>query len=217
MSRKPTHRPTPAPGPTSGVRSSADGREAVFRVVGVRFVNEAARSWGEEELVDTCRALLASGYIVPRDPLSGRILVREGSLAPLTLHTSPWTAKDPTKNDVAPVLRAANFRVVQALRGLKKSPQDDRFLNAAIHGGRVTRVRRTDATMIWQPCMAEGESLSDWILALFAADAMRAREDYDTSLQICDACGFLTFVDLEGHPCASDAPGRAANGGSPNQ
>ena len=59
-----------------------------------------------------------------------------------------------------------------------------------------------DGAASWEPRLGEGQTLSDWILALFAADAMADREAYDTHLAICDECSFVTFSSLDGHLCS---------------
>jgi len=179
--------------------------ETLFRMIAVAFTNEAARKWTDRELGDTCRALVSSGYLTPRDAASGRLLVYEGAHPPVPVATGQRSPSDGGERDARPMLRETVSRVLQALRGLTRRPQDDRFVQAAIHRGRVLQQMRGDGTASWRPVLAEGEPLSEWILALFAADAMRGREDYDSRLRICDACGFVTFGALDGHACASGA------------
>jgi hypothetical protein len=177
--------------------------ETLFRMIAVAFTNEAARKWTDRELGDTCRALVSSSYLTPRDAASGRLLVYEGSHPPVPIAIGERSPSDAGERDVRPMLRETVSRVVQALRGLTRRPQDDRFIQAAVARGRVVQQARADGVASWRPVLAEGEPLSEWMLALYAADALRGREDYDVRLRLCDACGFVAFGLLDGHACAS--------------
>jgi hypothetical protein len=55
----------------------------------------------------------------------------------------------------------------------------------------------------------EGQRLSDWVLALFAADAIDHRDDYD-AFAICSTCGMGAFGRPRGRSsrCAHHASDR---------
>jgi hypothetical protein len=90
------------------------------------------------------------------------------------------------------IAATARARVSAALFGLIHVPPDDRFLAAAIYGGRVARVS-VDRDSGWRPCLVGNERLSDIVLALFAADVLQHRDDYDQQLCVCEICGHLSF------------------------
>ena len=102
------------------------------------------------------------------------------------------------------VVELARDRVVVTMRGLLATPPDDRFLHSAIYTGRVQRRTDEHGAEVWTPCLDDGGSLSQWVLSLFASDALSHRERYDESLSVCEVCGTIGF-DLESrsrHRCA---------------
>jgi hypothetical protein len=94
--------------------------------------------------------------------------------------------------EVRVMLLAARARIISVLRGFVARPSDERFLHAAIHGGRVQRDSRGMMTG-WVPRPHIADRLSDVVLALFAADILGQREGYERSLQICERCDRVTF------------------------
>lgn len=190
--------PIPASGMRPAVHSPRDW--AWRRHLALEFTNQALRTWGYREVCGLCQALIASGHLAPKDPLAGRILLAESNLPAVAVTTSPWKEGEPAV-DVKPVLRAAWLRVLVALRGMLRVPQDDRFVNAALYTGRVERSPQRDGSATWEPRLAEGQLFSDWILALFAADALADRDGYDRHLQICPECSLVSFTNLRDHAC----------------
>jgi hypothetical protein len=90
--------------------------------------------------------------------------------------------------------RAAQEKVVTALRGLLATPEDDSFVRGAIYSDRVERVSERGAAR-WAARLRGDEALSDAILALFAADLLEHRASYEGRLAICDQCNRVTFSD----------------------
>lgn len=85
---------------------------------------------------------------------------------------------------------AARFRVLASLRAFMPPASDDRFLGAAIDGGRV---RRAGDPALWEPCPREEDLLSDIVLSLFAADILSYREFHDAYLCVCKTCLRIDF------------------------
>jgi hypothetical protein len=90
--------------------------------------------------------------------------------------------------DLPRVLGVARARTVAALRGLIGSPQDDRFLRAAIFLGRV---RREGSRWVARP--EPTAPLSGIVLSLFAVAVLSERPFYDHNLCVCDTCGRVSF------------------------
>ncbi len=88
------------------------------------------------------------------------------------------------------IVGTARVRVAMRLSGLLARPPDDRFLAEAIFAGRVQR-----AGGVWSAAVAPDERLSDLVLALFAADVLSHREDYDARLCVCEICGDVSLRD----------------------
>jgi hypothetical protein len=88
------------------------------------------------------------------------------------------------------IVGTARVRVAMRLSGLLARPPDDRFLAEAIFAGRVQR-----SGGVWSAAVASDERLSDLVLALFAADVLTHREDYDARLCVCEICGEIALRD----------------------
>ena len=94
---------------------------------------------------------------------------------------------------VGRIIAASRARCAAQLGGLVARPPDDRFLSAAIFGGRVQRASGQRGPM-WQPTPQPTDRLSDIVLSLFAADILSNREEYDAHLCVCDTCGAVCFT-----------------------
>jgi hypothetical protein len=200
------------PGPASGVAATSPPR-----IAALSFTEGVRSGWQAMELLGWCREhLLGRGFLRLRDPLSGRFTVHEPDAGGIELSTS-LASPSPRRSDTADFARAtriveiARTRTLEALNGLLAAPPDDRFLSAAIQGGRVQRVRDPGARSArWLPSLDEGTALTQIVLTLFAADALMFREEYDRALRICRTCGSVAFDgDLGGRfRCAehSDRP-----------
>jgi hypothetical protein len=98
----------------------------------------------------------------------------------------------------------ARSRVIAALRGLVAPVPDDRFLHAAIYGGRVRRAS-VDGKPAWVPSPREIDFLADIVLSLLAADILADRDHYREHLGFCDVCNRVTFKDtLDARPLCSE-------------
>jgi len=116
-----------------------------------------------------------------------------------------WDLKEPVLDaaDFGLVLGVARARVLGALRGLLTTPPNDGFVHAALYTGRVVRVAPADesdsATKGWTVRLTPTLSLSEQVLALFAADMLENRADYYDALTVCDLCDLVAFdaADLD--------------------
>jgi hypothetical protein len=166
-----------------------------LRDAALAFLDVSQHGMLEAELAAWCRRhLLARGFLRLRDPMRGRFSIVEpgaGDLEMTTLESIAGGARDELASKIT---KLAHRRVVDVLSLLLESPPDDRFLHAAIQSSRVARVRAPgEKAARWRPALTEGDSLSYMVVTLFAADALDAREDYDTHLRICRTCGALGF------------------------
>lgn len=103
------------------------------------------------------------------------------------------------------LLAIARARVLDALRGFRGTPANDRFLAGAIFGRRVGRVRFGKQS-VWAARLPVGETLSNIVLSLFVVDILSHRERYETSLCFCEVCGNVFFDATSSMPlrCAED-------------
>ena len=132
---------------------------------------EGLRRWLDEHVV--AHGFMAAPEVV-REPQAG------------TARLDPPTR--PGFDGVLPVIRAARARVARELSGLVSAGQDDRFMRAAIHSGRVRREGPA-----WRPRPAPEDALSDIVLSLFAAAILSEPAAYAKRLCVCDACGRVSF------------------------
>ncbi|WP_437275544.1 hypothetical protein WME90_30405 [Sorangium sp. So ce375] len=96
----------------------------------------------------------------------------------------------PDASEIEELVDAARFRVLAALRAFMPPTADDRFLAAAVDGGRV---RPTGGPGPWEPCPREDDLLSDIVLSLFAADILNFREFHEAYLCVCKTCLRIDF------------------------
>ena len=154
------------------------------------FLEGVRRGWEPSHIAAWIRSrLVRVGYLRPWDPASGQVAVGEER----TRAQVPTSATDVLGDDAARELEAiaitARRTVLATLSGLIASPVDDRFLSAVIYTGRVTRVRTSEGQAAWEPSLREGENLSQWLLALLAADILTRRDTYDRTMCLCEKCG----------------------------
>lgn len=140
----------------------------------------ALQTWIRDRLVDPGLMPMPSGLY---EPAVGTVTFHEAG-------ADAWAAARQAR--ASRIAVAARLRVSGALFGLMHVPPDDRFLSAAIYGGRVGRVS-VDRDSGWRPSLVGNERLSDIVLALFAADVLQHREEYDQQLCVCEICGHLSF------------------------
>jgi hypothetical protein len=166
--------------------------ESTAREAGLAFVNGASGGWIASDLSSwSQKHLLAPRFFTPKRPELGVYMVEETGAGRLALPVNVGEHPDrAATSNAMRIVAAAHERVLATLRGLLATPPDDRFLNAALYTGRVQRGRGG----VWSPSLDEGGNLSQWVLALFAADALHDRAPYDTVLGVCDACNAVGFA-----------------------
>lgn len=156
---------------------------------GLAFMEAAHRdSVGVAELANWLRVTLVEPGYMPmpstvHEPAVGSVQLREPE-------AESWAVALDAR--AARIVTAARERVSKNLRGLVSQPADDRFLTAAIFAGRVQRAHGEHGS-VWRPSLRGKERLSDIVLALFAADILGHREDYETKLGMCEECGRMCF------------------------
>jgi hypothetical protein len=91
------------------------------------------------------------------------------------------------------LIRTAHQKVVATLSAYIGPSADDRFVQAAIYAGRVTRGVSSDGVRKWHVLLSETVNLSEQVLAIFAADILQHPDDYQESLVVCEACGGVLF------------------------
>ena len=172
---------------------SPPGSRVIVRALlaaGISFMDGARDgAFGYEELVSWIEQFLVQPGLMPM-PAS----VQEPGIGTLTLEHAPnsaWAASREAR--AGRIASTARVRVAVHLAGLIASPVDDRFLAAAIFGGRVQRIAGGGGAS-WRAQPLADERLSDIVLSLFAADALANREDYDRELGVCEVCGRVRFA-----------------------
>jgi len=188
-----------APVGRSGTRK-AIGAFASWGDLAVEITNALPGPHALEEVEWLCATLYARGRLAVLDVRGGTVAVGEKGLAPVVVPITAWAAIA-ARPSPRLALAATWSRVVGTLIRMGWTPQDDRFILAAVHAGRVERIADPRSSVgKWEPKLAEGEPLSDWILALFAADALERRDVYDTTLAVCERCGIVSLTGPE-HDC----------------
>ena len=180
------------------------------RDAALAFVEGTRGAWRASDLVAWCRThLLEPGYLTLWNAGSGRLLITEGAArleVPIEAGGSELSLDVPSTKWM---LATARDRVIAGLGQLLTIPADDRFVRAAVYTGRVRRVSDGRASS-WRPVLGEGELLSYWVLALFAADALAHREVYDELLGICEVCGAVSLrVSSQRRRCPQHGSTRA--------
>ena len=185
-----------APGGELMATRTEDDRERPARIAGLAFVNGASSGWlGSDLSAWSQRHLIANRFLSLKRPELGSYMVEENGAGRVSLPVaaSQHPSRATTSNAMR-VVAQAHERVLIALRGMLATPPDDRFVNGALYTGRVQRGRGAAGPSEWLPTLDEGGSLSQWVLALFAADALTDRPAYEVALGVCDACGLVGFA-----------------------
>jgi hypothetical protein len=156
---------------------------------GVAFMVAAVRPWTSGDLF----AWLEASVVKPGWMIRMPRTLREPSVPPVELDA---------RAKRAPGFEAATFqaraRVGEVLTGYLAPVPDERFLHAAIHGGRVRR-GLIDGRPVWVPSLREIDFLSDVVLSLFAADLLQSPERFRRHLSVCPCCSRVSLVH-EGQP-----------------
>jgi len=163
--------------PAAPGQAAAPGVQAV-----IEFLEGPTSEWTLRDLGAWLQEHLVSPRLMKRPQV-----LREPDATPLRM--------DPRMESEASLeslVAQARTRVLSAVRGLVAPQADDRFLNAAIYGGRVRR-GAVNGKPAWVACPREIDFLSDMVLSLLAADVLVDRDYYHAHLGLCDACGRVTF------------------------
>jgi hypothetical protein len=158
------------------------------RINGLRgaltFLEGPAAEWTIQNLQGWLMEHLVTPGLMKRPQM-----VREPGATPVML--------DPrvdSGSNLEDLILKARARVISSLRGLIAPVADDRFLNAAIYGGRVRRAA-VDGRPAWIASPREIDFLGDIVLSLLAADILLDREFYRAHLCICEVCGRVSFKE----------------------
>lgn len=110
-----------------------------------------------------------------------------------------WDRPEPVLGaaDFGVLIRAARQRVLDELRALIANPPNDGFVLAALDAGRVVQSavggQDGSAKGPWVVRVTAMHSLSEQVLALFAADLLENRADYYEALTVCGLCEHVAF------------------------
>lgn len=164
-----------------------------LRVAAMRFVTGASRAWTVDDLLAWTRAhLVGPGRMLGgadppyfREPPLG--IVRVGTAS------GARRATNLPEVDAGTLADAARSKVAATLRGLLLWPSQDAFLHGALFGGRVERVSDRAGGSRWIVRVTPDTPVSDQVLALFAADLLENRADYEATLNVCDTCQAVGF------------------------
>lgn len=167
---------------------SASGVQAV-----IQFLEGAASEWTVRDLGEWLQEHLIGPGLMKRPAI-----LREPEATPLRL--DPRMEADTLET----LLSQARARVIAAVRGLIAPVADDRFLHAAIYGGRVRRAS-VNGRAAWVASPREIDFLGDMVLSLLAADILADRDYYRAHLGLCDMCGRVTFREgADARPVCSE-------------
>jgi hypothetical protein len=161
---------TPFSAPRSDTCRSVFASEPAYLLgAGLAFLDRVARldrltrdslaTWIDRHLIQTC---LVDRSFRLHEPLIG--------VLPTDRQCAAFLPERPPADEIAAVLVRARARVIGTLRGLLKTPADDRLLSAAMFAGRVRRVMNGNQ-MIWVQRPRSHDSLSNVVLSLFHGGA----------------------------------------------
>jgi hypothetical protein len=160
------------------------------REAALAFMDGTRTGWRATHLSTWCKKLKDGGHLTPWDAPGGKLLVTEGNVRQeLSLDGSVAVLDLPSTKQL---ITTARERVLAGIGTLLTTPPDDRFVRAAVYAGRARRMTLGGAST-WVPVLREGELLSQWVLALFAVDALAHREVYDELLGVCEMCGAVSL------------------------
>lgn len=148
------------------------------------FMERPASEWTVRDVVDWFNDHLVEPGLMKRPQM-----IREPGATPV-----PLDPRMEPGRDLEELLTKVRARVVAAVRGLIAPVCDDRFLNAAIYGGRVRRAA-VGGRPVWVASPREIDFLGDVVLSLLAADVLLDREFYRMHLCVCEVCGRVSFKD----------------------
>jgi hypothetical protein len=164
-----------------------------LRVAAMEFMGSGERPWTVEDLLVWSRTHLSkpgrmkgSNGDPPhfREPPVGIVYVPGAAVA--------RKASSLPESDAGSVVEAARAKVASTLRGLLVWPSQDAFVHGALYGSRVERVADGGGSR-WIVRVTPDTPVSDQVLALFAADLLEHRADYEGTLNVCDKCCSVGF------------------------
>lgn len=167
-----------------------------LRAAALAFMRGAREGWNLDELVAwTERALVRPGRLMTRYPFP-RLFFHEPEIGVLSYgfpHAAALPANFLPQSQTAELVAWAQRKVASALEGMLLPSPDDRFVQAALYDGRVCRRSTRDGQRQWEVMLTDKMPLSSQVLALFAADLLDHRADYERNLVICGTCEQVTF------------------------
>lgn len=166
------------------------------RSAALAFMEGALEGWPLHQLVtwiDQC--LIRPGRLMTRYPFP-RIFINEPDVGVIS-YGPPGNSDAPSTflphAKAAELMSWSRKKVAAALEGMLRASPDDRFVQAALYDGRVSRTTGHNGQRGWNVMLTEAHSLSEQILALFAADLLDHREDYEQHLVVCESCEVIDF------------------------
>jgi hypothetical protein len=154
---------------------------------GVAFMDGASRHWTQGELF-----LWLDDFVVQPGWMRMPRALREPGTYPVELDARVRLA-----HGFEALTLKARARVGAALSGYLAPVPDERFLHAAIYGGRVRR-GLIDGRPAWVPSPRETDFLSDVVLSLFAVDLLQNGDRYRPHMGVCATCSRISFT-ADGH------------------
>jgi hypothetical protein len=197
--------PSPPSATASGIRRAPTpapiSRPLTPVLAGFSFLDGVGTKRLGRDNLDTWveQNLISPGY------LTGPLRIHEPIFGALTTDKgcSPFLPESPPADETFALLVRARARIIGHLRGLLRTPSEDRFMTAAIFSRRVRRASIGEWTG-WTPHPRNDDKLSDVITTLFVSDILKRREFYEQNLCICLHCGrvrFDTTVAIDRHKC----------------
>ena len=188
----PAQRPVLAetlPPPASGVLASPHAMARRTRDLSLAFVSGAGGAWQAEDLAEWARTLAHAGFVSHQ---GGAVVVSEEGGGRIVVPLGADHAVDQLHRVFSLKLaKLARARVVHALT--EALDRDNRFVTAALYAKRVARARLAD-TLTWRPTLTDRDSVSQWVLAMLAVDALTNPDDYEHLLCVCEHCGDASFA-----------------------
>ncbi len=167
------------------------------RASAMAFTQGALLGWSRRELAAWIHIhLIRTGRLVARAQLS-TLHVHQFPIGVMQLdnlrppHFSMF-GDDTGDDKVGSFVNAARSEVFTSLARFVER-HDDSFVQAAIYAGRLTRCSLETNHRAWRVFIHESTNLSDQVLALFAADMLENRADYDDALVVCRHCSKIIF------------------------
>jgi hypothetical protein len=151
----------------------------------LEFLDRPASEWTVRDLTEWFNEHLVSPGLLKRPQI-----VREPGATPVMMDPRIEAGEG-----LEELVTRARARVLAALRGLVAPVADDRFLHAAIYGGRVRRTA-VNGKPTWIASPREIDFLGDIVLSLLAADILVDRDYYRAHLCLCEVCNRVAYKEV---------------------